>query len=93
MNEVVSHIFSGILKAIASTFVLTWILDIFYIIFSEFKGKTKAVLFAIKDFIGVITYTLFFILLLYYLDDGIFRGIYFISVLITIYFYYRISSS
>ena len=92
MNEIIIHICSGILKAITMSFVLTLIFDLFYIIFSEFNGKTKTVLFTIKDFISVITYTLFFVLLLYYWDDGVFRGIYLISVLITIYFYYKIFS-
>lgn len=73
---------------ILAGFVLTWILDIFTIIISKMKIQRKNLLFILKDFLSVLIYSLLIILIFYYFNNGMFRGIYIIEVFFGAGFYF-----
>ena len=83
---------NGSIIAIVCGFILTWIFDSFNEIIKMIPRKSKVILTWIIDFISIVAYVLLLILLLYYNNEGINRGIYFISIIIGLAIYYILFS-
>ena len=71
-------------------FVLTWIFDVFEQLIKELKIRNKAIMFMVKDFTCVVIYCLSLIIILYYFNQGVFRGIYIVGIFLGAYFYFMI---
>ena len=74
-------------------FVCTCILDIPMQFIAENKGKYTQILLITRDIISVLTYSILLVLVTYYFGNGVFRGIYLVSILFGIFIYYRIFAS
>lgn len=60
---------------------LTSFFDIVSLIIESFDAKHKKVIFFIKDFVLMLSYTTVFILILYYCSNGVIRGLYIFSMI------------
>lgn len=83
---------NGSIIAIVCGFILTWIFDSFNEIIKMIPRKSKVILTGIIDFISIVAYVILLILVLYYNNEGINRGIYSISIIIGLAIYYILFS-
>ena len=83
---------NGSIIALVCGFILTWIIDSFNEIIKMIPRKSKVILTGIIDFISIVAYVLLLIVLLYYNNEGIYRGIYSISIIVGLVIYYILFS-
>lgn len=80
------------LLALAFGFLISWIFDIPITITDNVQGKFKKALFFITDFVYIFIYSILLILVLYYFNGGLYRGVYLVSLLLGTYIYYFVFS-
>ena len=85
-------IFKGSIYTLIIGVVLTWIFDIPSQLFSKNKNILTKGLFGIIDFLYIILGVTFGVLVIYYFNSGIFRGIFLLSFLLGLYVYYKVFS-
>ena len=69
---------------------LIWMYDIFSILIENINGKVKHIILSIKDFSFAVMFSVLIIMIMYYFNNGSFRGIYVLSVVIGIFVYYNL---
>ena len=83
---------NGSIITFALGLVLTWIFDSLKEIIKNINGKAKDIFMGIADFISVLIYVLLLIIVLYYNNEGSYRGIYLISIVLGFLIYYMLFS-
>ena len=83
---------NGSIITFALGLVLTWIFDSLKEIIKNINGKAKDIVMGIADFISVLIYVLLLIIVLYYNNQGSYRGIYLISIVFGLLIYYMLFS-
>lgn len=83
---------NGSIITFALGLVLTWIFDSLKEIIKNINGKAKDIFMGIADFISVLIYVLLLIIVLYYNNEGSYRGIYLISIVFGFLIYYMLFS-
>ena len=90
MTNVPVDLLNNFAYTVIVAFILTWIFDIFEILIKEKNNKYIYLILNVKDMCCVIIFCLSLILILYYSNQGVFRGLYLAAILTGGFIYYSV---